>query len=128
MACCNGSGIDVLLEAKRLLDLGPSILGDTGENMVKLMFIGPQLGSVAFGGLGITPSGGIYFGGNNSSGKYIMVPEEDVQWLLNTGAWEKVADKVAYNLETPPAKVKLAAPKATRKAGSDVDDSAPVTA
>lgn len=114
MSCCNGSGIDALLEAKRILEQGPSILGETGVGMVKLVFVGPQIGSIPFGGLGITPSGAVYYGGNNSSDKYKMVPEEDVEWLLRTGAWERVVEKVEYSLSVPAAKVKLAPPKAKK--------------
>ena len=122
MACCNGSGLDALLEAKRLLDLGSDILGEPGDNMVKLQFVGPQTGSIPFGGLGIMPSGAIYYGGNNSSDKYKLVADEDVDWLLRTGAWERVQEKVQYDLSVPPTRVKLAAPKQGRKAGTDVDE------
>lgn len=90
--------------------------------MVKLVFVGPQIGSIPFGGLGITPSGAVYYGGNNSSDKYKLVPDEDVEWLLRTGAWERVQEKVQYDLSTPPARVKLGIPSKQRKAGSDVDD------
>ena len=92
--------------------------------MARLMFTGEQTGGIPFGGPGRTPSGAVYYGGNNLSNKYLEVPAEDVQWLLNTGLFEVVVQRQAVNLDVPAPKVMKLPTPVKRKAGTDVDDAA----
>lgn len=123
MGCgCGQSGVQDILNARQeFLGLDPlaMLAADTGDNMARLKFIGPQQGSIPFGGPGRTPSGAVYWGGNNLTDLYKEVPMEDVQWLLNTGQWEVVVQRQAVDLQTPPVKIKL--PTAKRKPGQDAD-------
>jgi len=121
--CGASAGIDEILQARQAFLGGESIpdmlATQIGDGMARLKFIGAQQGSIPFGGLGRTPSGAVYMGGNNMTDQYKEVPAEDVQWLLNTGQWEAVIQRAPVDLNTPPVKIKL--PKATRKPGQDVD-------
>ncbi len=124
MGCnCGQNGIQELLNARQeLLGIDPleMLAAETGDTMARLKFVGDQQGSIPFGGLGRTPSGAVYMGGNNITDLYKEVPQEDVAWLLSTGKWEQVVTRQAVDLQTPPVKIKLPT-AAKRKPGQDAD-------
>lgn len=123
MGCgCGQNNLQEIIELRQAL-LGDSIpeqlAVDSGDTMARLKFVGPQQGSIPFGGPGRTPSGAVYLGGNNLTDQYKEVPLEDVAWLLSTGAWEQVLQRQPVALDTPPVKIKL--PTKARKPGQDAD-------
>lgn len=101
--CCGGNG-DVVLEARRELNLMGELLGDSNsvfrtekmqkfeqtsgiqDKPVRMEFIGERRGGVTYFG----KEGRQYIGGNNASEKYADVHPADVEKLELTGVWKVI--------------------------------------
>lgn len=92
-----GDGGNAIMSAKQALGFldVPAERGmmalDVGPNKVRVKFIGEATGASTYGGSGITPSGQSYVGGNNAFDRYADAEPSDVEWLENTGKWERVS-------------------------------------
>lgn len=102
-SCCGGDVAAPLLAAKVAMGLLPPQAGEhtngSGGNgmpdnlapgKVRMEFIGPTVGAITYGGVGVTPSGRSYRGGNNMMHRFVDADEKDVNWLEGLGVWRAV--------------------------------------
>lgn len=85
MSPCCGSAGDTILDAKRALGLLPrEQAANTPDlpNEVRLEFVGPQMGPVAY-----QVNGRVYYGAKDGLHSFINVPREDVEKLVATRKW-----------------------------------------
>lgn len=104
--CCGGNG-DALLAAKEAA-FGRQYpvtdqelpLGQIEPGVVRMEYVGGQMGGSFYGGPGTTASGRRYKGGKNSHDRFIDAAPEDVNWLENSGNFRRVVQPQA---QVPPS-------------------------
>lgn len=94
-SCCGGNDAAVLA-AKYAVGLIPNPSPEQSNSpqspdVVRMVFISGERGSMNFGGKGITPSGRSYKGGDNPFNKYVDADPRDAEWLERSGYFAKVA-------------------------------------
>lgn len=99
MAPCCGGGKNAVLDAKRALGLVPRETLNVPElpNEVRLEFTGAWLGPVAF-----QVNGRVYYGAADGLHRFINVPKEDVEKLLQSGKWRFVQPPPGSQSLPPP--------------------------
>lgn len=94
-SCCGGNGAGIIEAKKRLGEIQMTII-DAPDAIVRMEFIGPQVGGITFHG----KNNKHYVGGNNNLERYAQVNAEDVDKLASTTLWrvvtkQQVVDAVA---------------------------------
>lgn len=85
---CGGGAAKAKEMARQLAQtFGAEATADNGQ--VVLEYIGPGHGTQTYGGRGRTPSGKEYRAGNNAAKRYIIVPPEDVAYLVGLGFFRR---------------------------------------
>lgn len=99
-SCCGGNG-DAILAARFAIGGGQTFdapTPDTLPGVVRMEFIGPQVGAITFFGANGRHQ---YRGGNNNMDRYVDVQPEDVRHLEGSGHWRVVTR--APEPSVPPA-------------------------
>lgn len=94
-SCCGGNG-DSVIAAKIAAGYLPALpeeppVGNFAPEVIRIQFIGAATASQTYGGPGIVPSGRRYRGANNPLERNVDADPRDVDWLVNSGDWQKVA-------------------------------------
>lgn len=85
---CGGGAAKAKDMARQLAQtFGSEVVADNGQ--VVLEYTGPGHGTQTYGGKGRTPTGTEYRAGNNAAKRFIVVPPEDVAYLLGLGFFRR---------------------------------------
>ncbi len=84
-SCCGGNGSGIIEAKKRLGEIQMTII-DAADEIVRMEFIGPQIGGITFFG----KNNKHYVGGNNNMERFAQVNAEDVEKLVSTMMWRVV--------------------------------------
>lgn len=109
----------------------PSIDDPLSGGLVRMQYVGPQVGGTTWGGPGRTPSGRSYVGGNNVHDRFVDVLASDATWLKSFPEWKEVlaAPKEDAGLVTDVVEPELSLPEmevaASKKKTKKVADAEP---